>query len=275
MHYWTKEDKSKISSLIDDKIRWIDTGFNSYNGRTTPICSDVIKNSDLIIGYNNESDLYVVWNALLHQKDGCENQTFAVPKKYVWSHSEQYIDDLIYPVYRKIHGKTPFCEKIVIVKPEFLQEFCKAPFSYLLPDHRDIGFAKNTLFACPNDKSVVPWTDNKYTQYLPDTYREYYSCKRAKRDALFKKRVFNKYDIPHCVVCGITIQSVLEAAHIIAVKDGGNDEPENGICLCRNHHRLLDEQLIFVDDNKHVFRIMDKAVAESLKCECDVDYSFK
>ena len=275
MGHWTKSAITTVNNNLGMSVYWIPVGFNDYTGRTTPKSNNDIKETDLIIGYNTDTDLYVAWNALVHRKKGFNTQTFSVPKKYVWKSSEEHVKETIYPVYKFIHGNQNYYEKLVIFQPEFLMDFCKEPFLYLLPDINDENYAINTLFACPNDRNVTIWTDNKYTQYLPDTYREYYSCKRAKRDASFKKRVFSKYDFPRCVVCGITVQLVLEAAHIIAVKDGGNDEPENGICLCRNHHRLFDEQLILVDDNKHVFRIMDKTVAESLKCECDVDYSFK
>ena len=52
------------------------------------------------------------------------------------------------------------------------------------------------------------------------------------------KIVFEQYDPPHCVVCGETTEELLEAAHYVAVKAGGADIAENGLCLCSIHHKL-------------------------------------
>ena len=39
----------------------------------------------------------------------------------------------------------------------------------------------------------------------------------------------------------------MEAAHIKAVNGNGRDVPENGICLCRNHHKMFDSNLIKIN----------------------------
>ena len=51
-------------------------------------------------------------------------------------------------------------------------------------------------------------------------------------------------------MCGITVEEVLQAAHIKAVKDGGNDDVENGIVLCANHHLMYDSGLFKFDQGK-------------------------
>ncbi len=49
-----------------------------------------------------------------------------------------------------------------------------------------------------------------------------------------------------CQICDFTFQKrdgtyYIEAAHIIPLKDGGTDAPENIVILCPNHHKMLDE----------------------------------
>lgn len=50
-----------------------------------------------------------------------------------------------------------------------------------------------------------------------------------------------------CAICRCSEPKILQAAHIIAVSEGGNDGPENGICLCANHHLMYDNELIKID----------------------------
>lgn len=50
--------------------------------------------------------------------------------------------------------------------------------------------------------------------------------------------------------CGIDEQKVLEAAHIVPDSEGGEPSLENGLLLCRNHHRALDAQLLGFDGNE-------------------------
>lgn len=44
--------------------------------------------------------------------------------------------------------------------------------------------------------------------------------------------------------CGVTSVEVLEAAHIIPDSEGGKPILENGLLLCRNHHRAMDSHLV-------------------------------
>ena len=66
------------------------------------------------------------------------------------------------------------------------------------------------------------------------------------RDVDFRKRVLRSYGY-QCAVCRCNEEKLLEAAHIKAVADGGTDETCNGICLCRNHHKMMDDGLVRID----------------------------
>lgn len=50
-----------------------------------------------------------------------------------------------------------------------------------------------------------------------------------------------------CVVSGETTAKALDAAHIIPVKDDGNEIPENGIALRADIHRLYDDGMFAID----------------------------
>lgn len=58
-----------------------------------------------------------------------------------------------------------------------------------------------------------------------------------------------------CYCCGLTNPVLLEAAHIVAVADKGEDVVTNGIPLCVLHHRMLDKKLISIkiENNKLSF----------------------
>ncbi|MGJ9507539.1 HNH endonuclease [Actinotignum sp. GS-2025f] len=43
-----------------------------------------------------------------------------------------------------------------------------------------------------------------------------------------------------CEVCGMSRPEILEAAHIIPKHLDSSDSSDNGLLLCRNHHRAFD-----------------------------------
>ena len=57
--------------------------------------------------------------------------------------------------------------------------------------------------------------------------------------ARFRAQVMSAY-AGRCFLTGEEISEVLEAAHIIPVKHGGDDEQHNGLCLRIDIHRLFD-----------------------------------
>lgn len=81
---------------------------------------------------------------------------------------------------------------------------------------------------------------------------------RLERDRNFASRVLPLYG-NSCAVCGSQL-NIVEAAHIIPVhSENSTDEPENGISLCRNHHRLYDNRILLIDGEK-IVRIDDEVV---------------
>jgi len=67
------------------------------------------------------------------------------------------------------------------------------------------------------------------------------------RDAAFRKLVIDVYDY-RCAACGLRLRLdnivLVEAAHLIPWSDSHDDNPCNGMALCRNHHYAMDRHLI-------------------------------
>lgn len=67
------------------------------------------------------------------------------------------------------------------------------------------------------------------------------------RDAGFRKIVMEIYDY-RCAACGLRILidniALVEAAHLIPYSVSHDDNPCNGMALCRNHHYAMDRHLI-------------------------------
>jgi putative restriction endonuclease len=55
----------------------------------------------------------------------------------------------------------------------------------------------------------------------------------------FKFRVFRRYGA-QCAVCDVSVEKLLDAAHIRTHRERGSDDPRNGLVLCALHHRAFD-----------------------------------
>ncbi|HSK71617.1 MAG TPA: HNH endonuclease [Pyrinomonadaceae bacterium] len=80
--------------------------------------------------------------------------------------------------------------------------------------------------------------------------------KPAARSQGFRLAIVKTYE-HRCTTCGIRILTsdgltIAEAAHIIPFSISRNDDPRNGICLCRSCHWNFDEGLISVSSKYEV-----------------------
>lgn len=229
MAHWKKEKKEKIRQLLEDNdCKAFFVGFN--NGRSTKsFYMDDIKDKDIILGYNLKNDIYYVWNAQIH----IYNSYVTAPNKA--------IND-IYTCYSSIHDGKGSCEKKLIIKEKRIEYFCNHWIDLLIPNEEDIKciYDKNILWKNRfEEKEIIFNLDNFNNKII----REKYIFERYKRNSEFSEKVKNNYN-NMCAVCRCSIPELLEAAHIIAVKDFGNDSLSNGICLCRNHHVLYDRGIL-------------------------------
>lgn len=80
--------------------------------------------------------------------------------------------------------------------------------------------------------------------------------KPAARSQGFRIAIVKTYE-HRCTTCGIRIltadgHTIVEAAHIIPFSISKNDDPRNGLCLCRSCHWSFDEGLISVSGKYEV-----------------------
>ena len=71
------------------------------------------------------------------------------------------------------------------------------------------------------------------------------SYERRLRDPMFRYWVEKRCGT-YCACCEINQPQLLEAAHIKSVSAGGSDHPLNGLMLCANHYKALDNWLISI-----------------------------
>lgn len=79
----------------------------------------------------------------------------------------------------------------------------------------------------------------------------------AVRNKRFAKNVLQAYG-HKCAICGTQLKLV-EAAHIVPVKDNGTDEVVNGLALCANHHKAFDDGLILLRPDGRLMFIEKKS----------------
>jgi len=84
---------------------------------------------------------------------------------------------------------------------------------------------------------------------------------RGMAQVVFRRGVLEAYGY-QCAFCGVGIVECLEAAHVIPwtlASEAQRISPNNGICLCRNHHKLFDQGYVTVGwDNKIFCRQVQK-----------------
>ncbi len=125
-----------------------------------------------------------------------------------------------------------------------------------------LGYSPNFILQSAlyhkDEKLISLFTDNliedstKKGDVITTVHREKISTtiKKYKRDPYFSIKVKDNYK-NKCAICGIPNEgTVVDAAHVKPVKEGGPDIEENGIALCKIHHHLFDSGLITIKDSK-------------------------
>ncbi len=112
----------------------------------------------------------------------------------------------------------------------------------------------------------------QHERFLKDLPGDRVSEKRAPkvndrvRDTAFSRVVRDIYDY-RCAACGLRIIldsgiSIVDAAHLIPFSESHDDNPRNGMALCKNHHWAMDRFLIAPapDHRWHVSRSLDDRI---------------
>ena len=108
--------------------------------------------------------------------------------------------------------------------------------------------------------------------------------KRLYRNPRFRENILKKHG-SICICCGISMEKLIEAAHIIPVENKGNDDTGNGIPLCPTHHTAFDNFLFTINPSDKSIIYKEGLGSEDLqitKTKCDInvsteslDYRFK
>ena len=98
-----------------------------------------------------------------------------------------------------------------------------------------------------NGFSVIRLVNSKFPALAKRAERARVEVLRLerKRQSKFRDLLFEDFG-GRCAVTGCDIDLILEAAHIIPVKDGGLDKRKNGLLLRSDIHKLFDAQVMLI-----------------------------
>ena len=214
--------------------------------------------ADIAVYLNPSMKIAILWDLKHHR---ISNGSKYLTLNSTWNELE--LSDGLQYEYKKF--QTENClkyEKVLIVSFEALHSIKYDLYSYLKFDTDD----KIPEELKKKDNFLYEWHDEKA--------RERKSTSTWKRNQKFRKIVLENYNYS-CAICGCDIEQILEAAHIVAVSNGGLDSVDNGICLCRNHHKLYDEKFFEIDFVSHSVCNIDNSVKDYLNENCKVTISNK
>ncbi|MEI2276692.1 HNH endonuclease [Paenarthrobacter ilicis] len=105
---------------------------------------------------------------------------------------------------------------------------------------------------------LITFTDEKSPTISPPAQQESFqvtSDETTVRYGLVKKRpnqarfafdVYKRYGY-QCAVCGLNVNGLLQAAHLVPKRLKGSDDSRNGLPLCANHHLAFDRDYWCMD----------------------------
>lgn len=99
--------------------------------------------------------------------------------------------------------------------------------------------------------TTKPDTISSFQPFEEDLKKEFRNNKVFRRDPDFRFGILKRYGTK-CAVCSISIEDIIEAAHIVEKKDKGSDDIRNGIPLCANHHTLFDRHFFSINEEYKV-----------------------
>lgn len=162
-----------------------------------------------------------------------ENRSRRLNKKFLENLPNNTILFVFYIYY---HGKDEVRVELVFDE-KFTRGFLDMSIERfkLLPEYKLNEFGEMIFETDEEIQKKFPYKDREWTEkVVKKPYRNQYK---------FRKKVLCAYD-NKCAICGLNEPKILRAAHIVPVSKGGNDEIENGICLCTNHEIAYDRGII-------------------------------
>ena len=152
---------------------------------------------------------------------------------------KQFPDDQIFPVVHMFYHKKGEI-RVTIDFSELGTSFLD--MSILRYDALSSAIVDKEGYAYLEDEKSVqarrPYPNNR-------EWQEVIVKKPVRKQRKFRDTVLEAYDYK-CAICDVSNPSILRAAHIWPVSDGGQDNIKNGICLCVNHEVAYDKELFVI-----------------------------
>ncbi|MBD1828880.1 HNH endonuclease [Microcoleus vaginatus GB1-A2] len=103
----------------------------------------------------------------------------------------------------------------------------------------------------------------------------FYLRKSPVRNAIFRKAVVKAYDY-RCALCRLKVmrsltQKIVDGSHIKPFSQFNDDQVDNGISLCKNHHWAFDQGWFAIDDNYRII-VANDLKEESPNARCMKDF---
>ncbi len=215
---------------------------DSGEGRTNPDeCRIQIGRSDnyaevislglplFLFGYNVRNNTFTVWDPSIQTLRINQRTTISLYSKFSKQAQAALEGIAVY-----IDNNS---QRVISFKPEYLGLYLEN-FTFMhLSDEK-------ALLSLVNFADETGETEAVGSEVIIGGQEFVVTHRKLKRDQNFRKLVNQAYSF-RCVFCGIQLE-IVEAAHIVPhAHPEGNDEPNNGICLCVLHHAAYDSGLIY------------------------------
>jgi len=112
---------------------------------------------------------------------------------------------------------------------------------------------RNKMFIVQADSITIPGIDYISDSAEDEGRRRYITTEVIQRlhQRTFREKVLLAYR-EHCAICSLRHRELLDAAHIIPDKEGGEPVVQNGLSLCKLHHAAFDQNIIGINPDYFV-----------------------
>jgi putative restriction endonuclease len=136
-------------------------------------------------------------------------------------------------------------------RSELIDTLLAAWFSSNMDDRGDILQVNQDLIKLAEKEVEISATRPNF-----DREPRFYLRKSPVRNAIFRKAVVEAYDY-RCALCRLKVirtltQKIVDGSHIKPFSQFYDDQVDNGISLCKNHHWAFDQGWFAIDDNYRI-----------------------
>lgn len=186
----------------------------------------------IVLGYFHDFKVFTAWNPFLMVDRFNKKESISVYSRFnIQKKASQFgISNYVDSNKQSIISFSPEYLGLYLENFEFIHNLNNDELLELIKKSDDTNI--------DNSYEEINFNENKFTI----THTRYF------RDENFRKTIYEAYG-NKCAMCGMQL-GIIEAAHIIPFSDEeGNNEIDNGICLCPLHHKAYDSGIIFFNED--------------------------